>query len=307
MSLDFEIDEISTLLGIKNKVSEIENIIHKNEKPNFLSAIKLILKDPDSQNLIPNVNITQNNENEMFINFTEKLNIKDIQQIELKDQIKESKFEESIKTKNNIFKNVNLFFNQDYREKIKKDFIMPKEEEIQIIDASKHIQRDNNNQIKKEKKSKKQKNKQNSNTNQIIIENENNKINTSINNEKNQQTQNTKTFSPRLNINNMEEYSFKNGSQNNINNTINNNTINNNTIGNNKNGINSQNLNSINSNNNLSTAKFDDSMNEFQLSQMTNISERTKNLFQQAMENYAPESSMSTNKMGLSNMNNNFN
>ena len=105
----------------------------------------------------------------------------------------------------------------------------------------------------------------------------------------------------------MEEYSFKNGSQNNINNTINNNTINNNTIGNNKNGINSQNLNSINSNNNLSTAKFDDSMNEFQLSQMTNISERTKNLFQQAMENYAPESSMSTNKMGLSNMNNNFN
>jgi hypothetical protein len=40
---------------------------------------------------------------------------------------------------------------------------------------------------------------------------------------------------------------------------------------------------------------------------MTNISERTKNLFQQAMENYAPESSMSTYKMGLSNMNNNFN
>ena len=190
MSLDFEIDEISTLLGIKNKVSEIENIIHKNEKPNFLSAIKLILKDPDSQNLIPNVNITQNNENEMFINFTEKLNIKDIQQIELKDQIKESKFEESIKTKNNIFKNINLFFSQEYREKTKKDFIMPKEEEIQSIDASKYVHKEVNNQIKKDKKPKKQKNKQNSNTNQIIIENENNKINTSINNEKNEQNQN---------------------------------------------------------------------------------------------------------------------
>ena len=100
----------------------------------------------------------------------------------------------------------------------------------------------------------------------------------------------------------MEEYSFKNNSQNN--NII----SNNNTIENNKNiNNNYQNFNSINSNNNLSTAKFDESMNEFQLSQMTNISERTKNLFQQAMENYAPESSMSTNKMGLSNMNNNFN
>ena len=100
----------------------------------------------------------------------------------------------------------------------------------------------------------------------------------------------------------MEEYSFKNNSQNN--NII----SNNNTIENNKNiNNNYQNFNSINSNNNLSTAKFDESINEFQLSQMTNISERTKNLFQQAMENYAPESSMSTNKMGLSNMNNNFN
>ena len=135
MSLDFEIDEISTLLGIKNKVSEIENIIHKNEKPNFLSAIKLILKDPESQNLIPNVNITQNNENEMFINFTEKLNIKDIHQIELKDQIKESKFEESIKTKNNIFKNINLFFSQEQRKKNKKNFIMKKKEENKNIDA----------------------------------------------------------------------------------------------------------------------------------------------------------------------------
>ena len=102
----------------------------------------------------------------------------------------------------------------------------------------------------------------------------------------------------------MEEYSFNNISKNNIDNTI----SKNNTIENNKNARNNyQNLNSINSNNNLSTAKFDESMNEFQLSQMTNISERTKNLFQQAMENYAPESSMSTYKMGLSNMNNNFN
>ena len=57
MSLDFEIDEISSLLGIKNKISEIENIIHKNENPSFLSAITLILKDPESQNLIPNTNI----------------------------------------------------------------------------------------------------------------------------------------------------------------------------------------------------------------------------------------------------------
>ena len=190
MSLDFEIDEISSLLGIKNKISEIENIIHKNENPSFLSAITLILKDPESQNLIPNTNISQNNQNEMFINFTENLNIKDIQQIELNEGIKESKFEESIKTKNNIFKNINLFFSQDYREKIKKDFIMPKEEEIEIIDASKYIHKEINNQIKKDKKPKKQKNKQNSNTNQIIIENENNKINTSINNEKNEQNQN---------------------------------------------------------------------------------------------------------------------
>ena len=190
MSLDFEIDEISSLLGIKNKISEIENIIHKNENPTFLSAIKLILKDPESQNLIPNTNISQNNQNEMFINFTENLNIKDIQQIELNEGIKESKFEESIKTKNNIFKNINLFFSQEYREKTKKDFIMPKEEEIQIIDASKYVHKEVNNQIKKDKKPKKQKNKQNSNNNQIIIENENNKINTSINNERNEQNQN---------------------------------------------------------------------------------------------------------------------
>ena len=190
MSLDFEIDEISSLLGIKNKISEIENIIHKNENPTFLSAIKLILKDPESQNLIPNTNISQNNQNEMFINFTENLNIKDIQQIELNEGIKESKFEESIKTKNNIFKNINLFFSQDYIEKIKKDFIMPKEEEIQIIDASKYVHKEVNNQIKKDKKPKKQKNKQNSNNNQIIIENENNTINTSINNDRNGQNQN---------------------------------------------------------------------------------------------------------------------
>ena len=190
MSLDFEIDEISSLLGIKNKISEIENIIHKNENPSFLSAITLILKDPESQNFIPNTNISQNNQNEMFINFTENLNIKDIQQIELNEGIKESKFEESIKTKNNIFKNINLFFSQDYREKIKKDFIMPKEEEIEIIDASKYIHKEINNQIKKDKKPKKQKNKQNSNTNQIIIENDNNIINTSINNDRNEQNQN---------------------------------------------------------------------------------------------------------------------
>ena len=190
MSLDFEIDEISSLLGIKNKISEIEKIIHKNENPSFLSAITLILKDPESQNLIPNTNTSQNNQNEMFINFTENLNIKDIQQIELNEGIKESKFEESIKTKNNIFKNINLFFSKEYREKTKKDFIMPKEEEIQSIDASKYVHKEVNNQIKKDKKPKKQKNKQNSNNNQIIIENENNTINTSINNERNEQNQN---------------------------------------------------------------------------------------------------------------------
>ena len=93
----------------------------------------------------------------------------------------------------------------------------------------------------------------------------------------------------------MEGYSFKN--QNTISKQ--------NTIENNK--IIYQNLNSNNTNNNLSTAKFEEeTINEFQLSQMTNISERTKNLFQKEMNNYALENSINTTNMFLSNNNNNF-
>ena len=209
MNLDFDIEEITSILGIKNKFSEIENIIRKNENLSFLSAIELILGNPESNKLIPKSNTIQPNQSEMFINFTETLGITDIQQVELKDEIKESKFEEGIKTKNNIYKNINLYFSEDYKNKIKNDFILPKEEEFETIDAGK-FQIEVVNQNKKEKRPKKSKNKGNNNNNNINVNVEDN-IDISMNTSQNDSQQNQ-------NINKTKKNSkkSKNSSNNNI-------------------------------------------------------------------------------------------
>ena len=90
----------------------------------------------------------------------------------------------------------------------------------------------------------------------------------------------------------MEEYSFKDVHTNNTNSI-------NNTIGNNNSS--NRHFHSNNSNNdNFNTGKFEETNNELQLSQMTNMSERTKNLFQKEMNNFATDNSVSTNKMNLS-------
>ncbi len=209
MNLDFDIEEITSILGIKNKFSELENIIRKKENLSFLSAIELILENPESNKLIPKSNTIQPNQSEMFINFTETLGITDIQKVELKDEIKESKFEEGIKTKNNIYKNINLYFSEDYKNKIKNDFILPKEEEFETIDAGK-FQIEVVNQNKKEKRPKKSKNKGNNNNNNINVNVEDN-IDISMNTSQNDSQQNQ-------NINKTKKNSkkSKNSSNNNI-------------------------------------------------------------------------------------------
>ena len=210
MNLDFDIEEITSILGIKNKFSELENIIRKKENLSFLSAIELILENPESNKLIPKSNTIQPNQSEMFINFTETLGITDIQQVELKDEIKESKFEEGIKTKNNIYKNINLYFSEDYKNKIKNDFILPKEEEFETIDAGK-FQIEVVNQNKKEKRPKKSKNKGNNNNNNNINVNVEDNIDISMNTSQNDSQQNQ-------NINKTKKNSkkSKNSSNNNI-------------------------------------------------------------------------------------------
>lgn len=111
-----------------------------------------------------------------------------------------------------------------------------------------------------------------------------NEVEYKIQNYNHHETQLTKT--KRLNTNNMEEYSFKNVYTNNTNSI-------NNTFGNNN--SNYKNFGHIdNSNNdNYNTANFEGTNNnELQLSLMTNMSERTENLFQKEMNNFTTANSI---------------
>ena len=130
MEDNFDAEELEIVLGLKNKREEINKIISDQNGLSFIGAISKILTGNNSNDLYEEIE-SEENQNEMFSNFSKQMGIDKIAPIKLTDY-ENSNFANNIRGEDKISHNPNLNFSNEFLQKLKKDFVIPKVEAKKI-------------------------------------------------------------------------------------------------------------------------------------------------------------------------------
>ena len=153
MEDDFDLKELSIVLGLNNNSNQLNNISLNKKKNSFISAISDILYSNGLDELFEPIE-TETSSNEMLDNFIKNAKIEGIGSVKL-ELYKDSNFIENIKGDNNILSKPQIDFSNEYITKLQKDFIKEEQVVMQPIEIQKN--EDKSNYINKSKKKSKEK------------------------------------------------------------------------------------------------------------------------------------------------------
>ena len=210
MQDDFDLKELSIVLGLNNNSNQLNNISLNKKKNSFISAISDILYSNNLDELFEPIE-TETSSNEMLDNFIKNAKIEGIGSVKL-ELYKDSNFIENIKGDSNILSKPQIDFSNEYITKLQKDFIKEEQVVMQPIEIQKN--EDKSNYINKSKKKSKEKigNEEQKNNEEMQEKkgmNEENKKE-----EENEKETKNENYIKNNNIEN-EEYEEKNGTNNN--------------------------------------------------------------------------------------------
>ena len=153
MEDDFDLKELSIVLGLNNNSNQLNNISLNKKKNSFISAISDILYSDNLDELFEPIE-TETSSNEMLDNFIKNAKIEGIGSVKL-ELYKDSNFIENIKGDSNILSKPQIDFSNEYITKLQKDFIKEEQVVMQPIEIQKN--EDKSNYINKSKKKRKEK------------------------------------------------------------------------------------------------------------------------------------------------------
>ena len=153
MEDDFDLKELSIVLGLNNNSNQLNNISLNKKKNSFISAISDILYSKNLDELFEPIE-TETSSNEMLDNFIKNAKIEGIGSVKL-ELYKDSNFIENIKGDSNILSKPQIDFSNEYITKLQKDFIKEEQVVMQPIEIQKN--EDKSNYINKSKKKSKEK------------------------------------------------------------------------------------------------------------------------------------------------------
>ena len=153
MEDDFDLKELSIVLGLNNNSNQLNNISLNKKKNSFISAISDILYSNNLDELFEPIE-TETSSNEMLDNFIKNAKIEGIGSVKL-ELYKDSNFIENIKGDSNILSKPQIDFSNEYITKLQKDFIKEEQVVMQPIEIQKN--EDKSNYINKSKKKSKEK------------------------------------------------------------------------------------------------------------------------------------------------------
>ena len=153
MEDDFDLKELSIVLGLNNNSNQLNNISLNKKKNSFISAISDILYSNNLDELFEPIE-TETSSNEMLDNFIKNAKIEGIGSVKL-ELYKDSNFIENIKGDSNILSKPQIDFSNEYITKLQKDFIKEEQVVMQPIEVQKN--EDKSNYINKSKKKNKEK------------------------------------------------------------------------------------------------------------------------------------------------------
>ena len=153
MEDDFDLKELSIVLGLNNNSNQLNNISLNKKKNSFISAISDILYSDNLDELFEPIE-TETSSNEMLDNFIKNAKIEGIGSVKL-ELYKDSNFIENIKGDSNILSKPQIDFSNEYITKLQKDFIKEEQVVMQPIEIQKN--EDKSNYINKSKKKSKEK------------------------------------------------------------------------------------------------------------------------------------------------------
>ena len=153
MEDDFDLKELSIVLGLSNNSNQLNNISLNKKKNSFISAISDILYSNNLDELFEPIE-TETSSNEMLDNFIKNAKIEGIGSVKL-ELYKDSNFIENIKGDSNILSKPQIDFSNEYITKLQKDFIKEEQVVMQPIEIQKN--EDKSNYINKSKKKSKEK------------------------------------------------------------------------------------------------------------------------------------------------------
>ena len=153
MEDDFDLKELSIVLGLNNNSNQLNNISLNKKKNSFISAISDILYSNNLDELFEPIE-TETSSNEMLDNFIKNAKLEGIGSVKL-ELYKDSNFIENIKGDSNILSKPQIDFSNEYITKLQKDFIKEEQVVMQPIEIQKN--EDKSNYINKSKKKSKEK------------------------------------------------------------------------------------------------------------------------------------------------------
>ena len=153
MEDDFDLKELSIVLGLNNNSNQLNNISLNKKRNSFISAISDILYSDNLDELFEPIE-TETSSNEMLDNFIKNAKIEGIGSVKL-ELYKDSNFIENIKGDSNILSKPQIDFSNEYITKLQKDFIKEEQVVMQPIEIQKN--EDKSNYINKSKKKSKEK------------------------------------------------------------------------------------------------------------------------------------------------------
>jgi len=153
MEDDFDLKELSIVLGLNNNSNQLNNISLNKKKNSFISAISDILYSNNLDELFEPIE-TETSSNEMLDNFIKNAKIEGIGSVKL-ELYKDSNFIENIKGDSNILSKPQIDFSNEYITKLQKDFVKEEQVVMQPIEIQKN--EDKSNYINKSKKKSKEK------------------------------------------------------------------------------------------------------------------------------------------------------
>ena len=153
MEDDFDLKELSIVLGLNNNSNQLNNISLNKKKNSFISAISDILYSNNLDELFEPIE-TETSSNEMLDNFIKNAKIEGIGSVKL-ELYKDSNFIKNIKGDSNILSKPQIDFSNEYITKLQKDFVKEEQVVMQPIEIQKN--EDKSNYINKSKKKSKEK------------------------------------------------------------------------------------------------------------------------------------------------------
>lgn len=151
MEDDFDIEELEIVLGLKNKKELLKKVISDKKGLSFLGAVSKIFNYENLNELYEKTE-EDTNENEMISDFSLKMGINKISNINLKEY-ENSNFFNNIKGDDTLLHDSKINFSNEYVQKLQKDFKKESVEPVKPIQI-KSNEPENRNDYKKYKKNK---------------------------------------------------------------------------------------------------------------------------------------------------------